>query len=152
MFLLLVIYFISGFTALLYQVVWQRMLGLFSGSDVSSVTIVIASYLLGLGLGSLIGGFFSDRLSPRQAIQIYGFCNLGIAIFAIFSRFLFYNLLFLQLKSLAQSTTLMLLVVFLALLLPTVLMGLSLPCFHRRSVDRQIERRVGSVYYMVSIH
>jgi len=38
------IFFISGFTALLYQVVWQRLLGLFSGSDVRSVTIVVASY------------------------------------------------------------------------------------------------------------
>ena len=44
------IFFISGFTALFYQVVWQRLLGLFSGSDVRSVTIVVASYLLGLGL------------------------------------------------------------------------------------------------------
>ncbi|ELR96668.1 fused MFS/spermidine synthase [Gloeocapsa sp. PCC 73106] len=157
MFPLLVLYFISGFTALLYQVVWQRMLGLFSGSDVRSVTIVIASYLLGLGLGSLIGGFWSDhqgwrarrdRINQRRAIQIYGFCNLGIAIFAIFSRFLFYDLLFLHLKSLAQSTPLTLLVVFLSLLIPTVLMGLSLPLLSRaiaRHADRAAHR-IGLLY------
>ncbi|PSF39240.1 spermine synthase [Aphanothece hegewaldii CCALA 016] len=131
-----ILYFITGFTALLYQVVWQRMLGLFSGSDVRSVTIVIASYLLGLGIGSLIGGFMSDRLNHRQAIQLYGFCNLGIGIFAIFSRFLFYDLLFLQFQSLAQSTAIILLVVFISLLFPTILMGFSLPLISK-AISRQ---------------
>ena len=122
-----IIYFLSGFTALLYQVVWQRMLGLFSGSDVRSVTIVVASYLLGLGVGGWLGGWVSDRLSSRQAVQIYSCCNFGIAIFAVCSRFLFYDLLFLQGKSLAQSTTVMLAIVFVSLLIPTTLMGVSLP-------------------------
>ncbi len=77
--LLFCLFFISGFTALLYQVAWQRMLGLFSGSDVRSVTIVIASYLLGLGLGNLISSRNSDRFNNRQCVQIYGLCNFGIA-------------------------------------------------------------------------
>lgn len=53
---LFLLFFISGFNALLYQVAWQRMLGLFSGSDVRSATIIITSYLLGLGVGNTIGG------------------------------------------------------------------------------------------------
>lgn len=143
-----ILYFISGFTALLYQVVWQRMLGLFSGSDVRSVTIVIASYLLGLGIGSLISGIWSDRLTSRQAIQVYGLCNLAIAIFAIFSRFLFYDVLFLQLKSFAQSTSLILLVVFFSLLIPTILMGFSLPLISK-AVNRHAKgsaRLIGLFY------
>jgi predicted membrane-bound spermidine synthase len=146
--ILLLMFFISGFTALLYQVVWQRMLGLFSGSDVRSVTIVVASYLLGLGLGSLIGGYISDSLNNRKAVQVYGYCNLGIALFAIFSRFLFYDLLFRQLKPLAQSIPLVLLIVFISLLVPTVLMGLSLPLVAKASSSR-IERaapRIGLLY------
>lgn len=146
-----ILYFISGFTALLYQVVWQRMLGLFSGSDVRSVTIVIASYLLGLGLGSLIGGLLSDRISNRKAIQLYGFCNLGIAIFAIFSRFLFYNLLFLQLKPLAQSTTFILLVVFVSLLFPTILMGFSLPLISK-AISRHVERSASHIGLLYGVN
>ena len=96
--LLFILYFISGFTALLYQVAWQRMLGLFSGSDVRSVTIIVASYLLGLGLGNLLGGSFSDRLTNRKCVMVYGVCNLGIACFAVASRFIFYDLLFLRLQ------------------------------------------------------
>ena len=124
---LFVLYFISGFTALLYQVAWQRMLGLFSGSDVRSVTIIVASYLLGLGLGNLFSGAISDRLTSRQCVRVYGCCNLGIACFAVASRFLFYDLLFLRLQYLAQSMVVTLGIVFVSLLIPTVLMGISLP-------------------------
>lgn len=142
------LFFFSGFTALLYQVVWQRLLGLFSGSDVRSVTIVVAAYLLGLGVGSWVGSIWSDRLSDRRAIQAYGFCNLGIAVFAVFSRFLFYDLLFLRWQFLAQSTALSLLIVFISLLIPTLLMGLGLPLVSK-TVSRSVSRaaaRIGLLY------
>lgn len=142
--LLLIIFFVSGFTALLYQVVWQRMLGLFSGSDVRSVTIVIASYLLGLGLGGLLGGMVSDRLSSRQAVQVYGFCNLGIAAFAVSSRLLFYDLLFRHLQPLAASTVLTLGVVLISLLIPTVLMGISLPLL-AKAISRGVDRAAANI-------
>ena len=71
--LLFGLFLLSGFNSLLYQVAWQRMLGLFSGSDVRSVTIIVASYLLGLGLGNLWGGRLSDRLNNRACVRFYGF-------------------------------------------------------------------------------
>lgn len=145
---LLGVYFVSGFTALLYQVVWQRVLGLFSGSDVRSVSIVVASYLLGLGIGSWISSRFSDRLGSRRAIQVYGFCNFGIAVFAVSSRFLFYDLLFLRWQSLSHSIALMLLIVFLSLLIPTTLMGLSLPLVSKAISHHasQAALRIGLLY------
>jgi spermidine synthase len=146
--LLFALYFISGFTALLYQVSWQRMLGLFSGSDVRSVTIVIASYLLGLGLGNLISSAYSDRLNSRQCVRVYGCCNLGIAVFAVLSRWLFYDLLFLRLHYLAESYLLTLGIVFVSLLIPTTLMGLSLPLLSK-AINRNVERaasRIGWLY------
>ena len=142
------LFFVSGFTALLYQVAWQRMLGLFSGSDVRSVTIVIASYLLGLGLGNLISSRHSDRFNNSQCVQIYGICNLGIALFAVSSRFLFYDLLFLRWQSLAQYPLLMLGIVLVSLLIPTTMMGLSLPLLSKaisRSADKAASR-IGWLY------
>ena len=136
--LLFILYFISGFTALLYQVAWQRMLGLFSGSDVRSVTIIVASYLTGLGLGNLLGGSISDRLTNRKCVMVYGVCNLGIACFAVASRFIFYDLLFLRLQYLAQSLVVTLGIVFVSLLIPTVLMGVSLPMLSK-AVNRSAE-------------
>jgi spermidine synthase len=135
---LFTLYFVSGFNALLYQVAWQRMLGLFSGSDVRSVTIIVASYLLGLGLGNLLGGSVSDRLSNQKCVMVYGSCNLAIAAFALASRFIFYDLLFLRLQYLAQSLPVTLGIVFLSLLFPTVLMGISLPMLSK-AVNRSAE-------------
>ncbi|MFM2310842.1 MAG: hypothetical protein RLZZ04_118 [Cyanobacteriota bacterium] len=135
---LFALYFVSGFNALLYQVAWQRMLGLFSGSDVRSVTIIVASYLLGLGLGNLLGGSISDRLSNQKCVMVYGCCNLGIAAFALASRLIFYDLLFLRLQYLAQSLLITLGIVFLSLLIPTVLMGISLPMLSK-AVNRSTE-------------
>ncbi|HLB49188.1 MAG TPA: hypothetical protein VJL59_19425 [Anaerolineales bacterium] len=90
--LLIVTFFLSGFAALLYQVVWQRLLGLFSGSDVRSVTIVTGAFLGGLGVGSLVGAIVADRVGSRRAVWIFGLCNLGIAAFAVLSRYLYYRL------------------------------------------------------------
>ena len=64
--LLTVIYTVSGFSALLYQVTWQRILGFFSGSDIRSATLVTGAYLAGLGMGSLLGGSVADRLNGAQ--------------------------------------------------------------------------------------
>jgi predicted membrane-bound spermidine synthase len=135
---LLLAVFITGFCALLYQVVWQRVLGLFSGSDVISVTLVTSAFLAGLGVGSLLGSLMADRLSNRRAIQVYAACNVGIGLFAIASRFLYYDVLFVEMQSLAESRAVMFIVVFISLLIPTMLMGLSLPLLSR-AVVKEIE-------------
>ncbi len=132
------VYFVSGFCALLYQTAWQRLLGLFTGADVRSVTIIVAAYLAGLGAGSLIGGVIADRLSSRAAVRLFGLCNLGIAGFALVARLLFYDLLFLRLHTLAANLAGLMVVSFLTLLIPTTLMGMSLPLLSRalvRSLD-----------------
>ena len=46
------LFFISGFPALLYQIVWQRSLFAIYGVNIESVTIVVTAFMLGLGLGS----------------------------------------------------------------------------------------------------
>ena len=149
--LLFILFFVSGFTALLYQVAWQRMLGLFSGSDVRSVTVVIASYLLGLGLGNLISSRLADSLSSRACVRAYGLCNLGIAIFAVASRYLFYDLLFLRGQSLAQSPYVMLSIVLISLLLPTTLMGLSLPLLSK-AVSRSAEGAAAAIGWLYGVN
>jgi spermidine synthase len=145
------LFFISGFNALLYQVTWQRILGLFSGSDVRSMTIVIASYLLGLGLGNFISSHISDRFNNRQCVRIYGCCNLGIAFFAIGSRFLFYDLLFMKLRYLAQYPPLMLAIVLVSLLIPTTMMGLSLPLLSK-AVSRSLASAVSRIGWLYGVN
>src|SRR3979411_1625462 len=58
---LCVLFFFSGFPALIYQLIWQRALFRIFGVNVESVTIVVTAFMLGLGLGSLAGGWLSQR-------------------------------------------------------------------------------------------
>ncbi|MEM7593452.1 MAG: fused MFS/spermidine synthase [Cyanobacteria bacterium P01_A01_bin.83] len=148
---LFTLFFVSGFTALLYQVAWQRILGLFSGSDVRSVTVVVASYLLGLGIGNLFSSKISNYFTNRQCVRAYGLCNLAIALFAVSSRFLFYDLLFLRLQYLAQSTVVMLAIVLVSLLIPTTLMGLSLPLLSK-AISRGVENAAARIGWLYGIN
>src|SRR5215475_4851554 len=58
---LLLLFFISGIPALIYQLTWQRALFRIFGVNIESVTIVVTAFMLGLGLGSLAGGWLSKR-------------------------------------------------------------------------------------------
>ena len=52
-------FFWSGFSALIYQITWQRSLFTIFGINVEAVTVVVTGFLLGLGFGSLLGGRLS---------------------------------------------------------------------------------------------
>src|ERR1700756_6005898 len=60
---LCVLFFFSGFPALIYQLTWQRELFRIFGVNIESVTIVVTAFMLGLGFGSLAGGWLSKRRS-----------------------------------------------------------------------------------------
>ena len=88
---LMLAFFCSGFAALLCQIVWQRMLGIFAGSDTISAALVVGSFLSGLGLGSIIGARIADRLSPRRALAGFALAELGIALCALLSKPFLYD-------------------------------------------------------------
>lgn len=145
------LYFLSGFSALVYQTAWQRMLGLFGGSDAIAASLVVGSFLLGLGAGSFVGASFVDRLSARGALRAFALCEFGIAAFALASRFVFYDLLFVRWVALAQSSELVLLLAFLALLPPTLLMGMSMPLLSKAIVTR-IERASALIGWLYGLN
>src|SRR6266404_1921210 len=82
--LLSALFFCSGMPALIYQLVWLRALFSIYGVNAESVAVVVSAFMLGLGLGSLAGGWISARF-PRRGILIFGLAELGIAIFGLFS-------------------------------------------------------------------
>jgi spermidine synthase len=123
----LVVFFASGFAALLYQVVWQRLLVFFSGADVYSVTIIVAAFMAGLGAGNLAGGHLADHLSRRANLAMFVVAELAIALFALFSKEFFYDFLYQRHADIGRSAILLSTVLFLSLLWPTFFMGVSLP-------------------------
>src|SRR5438876_94230 len=122
-----IVFFISGFAALLYQVIWQRLLVFFSGADVYAVTLTVTTFMAGLGLGNLVGGYVADRFSRRTNLVMFIAAELAIMIFGLLSKGFFYDFLYTRHPELGQSSWLLWIVLFCSLLWPTFFMGVSLP-------------------------
>ena len=85
---LYLVFLASGFSALLYQVVWQRVLFTIYGTNIESITVVVTAFMLGLGLGSLLGGRIS-RIPARPLLILFGAFELGIGAYGVISLPLF---------------------------------------------------------------
>ena len=117
------LFLFSGFPALIYQIVWERALFTIYGVNVESVTVVVTAFMLGLGLGSMVGGRSSR--SPRLALlACFGLAELGTASFGIFSLYLFHHVAYYTAGASLLDTAILSLAL---LLVPTMLMGSTLP-------------------------
>ncbi|HEY0963220.1 MAG TPA: hypothetical protein VGE69_12780 [Pseudomonadales bacterium] len=146
----LAIYFLSGFSALLYQVVWHRLLAIFSGSDLYATTTIVAAFMAGLGVGSLVGGRLADALAWRWQIGLFALLELVIGGFALVSSWWYYDVLYVQHAALAESPLTLALVLFASLLLPTCCMGMSFPLVSKALTPTLAlaGRRIGALYAM----
>ena len=72
---------LTGSAGLVYQVLWMRVLGLFFGSDMYGVSIILGTFMGGLAIGSLFGGRLAER--TNRPLLWYGACELGIGVFAL---------------------------------------------------------------------
>jgi spermidine synthase len=96
-----------------------------------SITLIVAAYMAGLGIGSLIGGRVARNL--QNALLLYGLLEIGIAVFGIFSPGVIVQIG----QSMAGSPyALVFLISFLVLLIPTTLMGMTLPLLTQSFVNR----------------
>jgi spermidine synthase len=129
-------FFATGVAALLYQVIWQRMLVLYTGSDVQSAALVTSAYLTGLGIGSWVSMRLADRLSARRALQLFGIANCLIGLFAIISPWLLHHVFYLRTMGMSLGPLWMWIEIFVALAFPTALMGISLPMASRAAASR----------------
>ncbi len=141
-------FFASGAAALVYQVVWQRVLALHTGVGVESIALIVAAFMAGLGLGSHLGGVLSVRLSPKAALVAFALLELAIALFGVFSVPLYYDLLYVRAGALYARPWAAGLLQFSALVPPTLLMGMSLPFLARGTVEDAASagRTIGLLY------
>ncbi|MEO8180581.1 MAG: fused MFS/spermidine synthase [Deltaproteobacteria bacterium] len=139
------IYFFSGFSSLVYQVVWQRALSTHFGVGPISTTVIVSLFMAGLGIGSYIGGAISKR--TKDSITAYFAVELTLGIFGGCS------LWFLQLAGpiLARSSLLLgATVVAGFLLVPTILMGITFPLLTQIFVERdpRLGAAVSRLYFV----
>src|SRR5438034_9354644 len=148
------LFFLSGATGLVYELLWVRLLYQAFGSTIQSVTTVGAAYMGGLGLRAWPLGSRGDS-HPRPA-ALYGWLEIAIGCFGLASPLVFGMVSWLyvsvggalQLEG-AASMLLRFSLAGLALLVPTTLMGGTLPVLTRACAVRDRGARcrtVGSLY------
>jgi spermidine synthase len=84
--ILYVLFFCSGISGLVYQVVWTRQFGNVFGNTIYSASIVVSIFMLGLGLGSYVAGVWADRHYERTSnslVRAYGSAELIIAFLGL---------------------------------------------------------------------
>ncbi len=135
------IFFSSCMCGVLYEVIWARQLILFFGSPVFAVSTILSALVGGLGLGS----FYFGRLVGREKhpLRLYAFLGAGIGIFAlIFPTLLdilnaICVLIYRGMGAGFYSFSLVRFVLsFIVLLIPSTLMGGTLPLLSRSAKDR----------------
>ncbi len=123
---------LSGATGLIYEVLWVRMLGLVFGATTLAVSTVLAAFMGGLALGSALAGRVGARVV--RPVRAYGLLEIGIALYALAVPLLFalvdnlYVILWQRFHpSFFVFSSLRFLLSCLMLLVPTTLMGATLP-------------------------
>ena len=140
------LFFFSGFPALIYQLTWQRELFRIFGVNIESVTIVVTAFMLGLGIGSLAGGWISKKRGVKL-LPLLAAIELATAAFGIVSLNVFERVgdLIVNWPLPAMAAVNLVLVI-----VPTLLMGATLPILVGHLVQRtgQIGGAVGLLYYV----
>jgi spermidine synthase len=124
------IFFLSGFTSLIFQSIWIRVLSLGVGSTSSAMSIVLGIFFGGLALGSYLAGNSAKKI--RVPVFFYGKVELAIGLYAlallpIFFRFHDLLAIFPVSSVSLAGTFVKFLLVSVFLLPPTIGMGASLP-------------------------
>ena len=153
-------FLLSGFAALVYQTAWTRQFALVFGTSELAVATVLAAYMGGLALGAWLVERWLARIG--RPVLAYAGLELGIGASAValvpallaLSEWLLRALFGDQPSppdgDFASTSLFYLLSAFVALSVPTVLMGATLPLLARHAVrdDSHISQRIGFLYAM----
>jgi predicted membrane-bound spermidine synthase/tetratricopeptide (TPR) repeat protein len=133
---------LTGFCAMVYEVVWLRLLIPVLSSSTYSFSIILAAFITGITLGSYLTYKYRGRiLHPLRAV---GFAQFAIAI-SILLTLPFYERLPYTIWTMVSSSigdvpgysyylTVQFIMVFFVLVIPTVFMGMTLPLLSRVTV------------------
>ena len=149
-------FFLSGATGLIYEVVWAKYLSLIIGSTTAATTIVLATFMGGLALGNHLLGRRADQVQNR--LKFYGWLEMGIGIYCALSlqiinwgSELYVNISRASFPPGPFTHLLRLFLAGIALLVPTALMGGTLPVLARLWV-RSIKTAACGVATLYSVN
>lgn len=149
--LLFAFFFGSGFSALLYQAVWLKYLGLLFGNTTFATAAVLSAFMAGLSLGSWGAPRYPALF--KNGLRSYGLIEIGIGVFAAFFPALYsaskipFGMFFNLIGPQSHWYTLLIFVAaFLVLAIPTSLMGASLPVLSQVLVRENVGGQSGLLY------
>ncbi|MFH0989069.1 MAG: fused MFS/spermidine synthase [bacterium] len=154
-----ILFIVSGASGLVYQIVWFKYLSLFLGNTTYAQTVVLATFMGGLAIGASLWGRKSD--SSRNPLRLYAILEILIGIYCLLYPFLISSLkgVFISIAQGANLASdsfgvliLKLLISVVTLLLPTILMGGTLPVLVRflsKSINES-GKNVALLYFLNS--
>lgn len=148
-----ILFFFSGLSALVYQLLWMRHLGFIFGNTIYASATVLTAFMGGLALGSHLFGRYAERL--KNPLKCFAWLEWGVAAYALAMPLMFgglrlvYRFAYRYISDdLFVLTPLRFLLAALILLLPTVLMGGTLPVIIRGLArgNQEFGKRLGWFY------
>ncbi len=143
------LFLFSGFAALIYQVAWQRALFTAFGVNIESITVIVAVFMFGLGIGSLAGGLMS-RAWPDRLLQLLIGSEVAVGLFGLVSLPLIHAIGTATLNGSSATVTL---AISALLCPPTIIMGTTLPLFvaYLHQHNRNVGQAVGTLYALNTV-
>ena len=147
------LFFFSGIAALTYEVLWVRYLGLIFGNTVYAAATVMMTYMFGLALGAHFSGKWAKKV--QRPVRFFGILELATATYAFCIPLVFelikilYRLAALHISdSLPFLTVVRVLLALFLLLIPTAMMGATLPILSKGFLTRteRFASRLGILY------
>jgi spermidine synthase len=145
------LFFVSGLSGILFEVLWVRIFTYLLGGTTHSVTAVITAFMLGLGLGSYLFGRVADR--QARPLRVYGLLELGVALSGLIAFYAFHHIesLYSILYAWAPQATikwLVFLIAFVFVSFSATLIGGTLPVLARYVVNRDegLKAALGQLY------
>lgn len=154
----LVIFAVSGFCAMAYEVIWTKLLELIIGPTTYSFTIVLVTFILGLALGSMIFGWLADKSSKTIWLLIFtqitaAFFALGVSQLLGNSQLFFAKVISNFKDQFALLSVLKAVILFAFMILPTLCLGATFPLvgkIYTQSISK-VGRSIGLAYSINTI-
>lgn len=157
--LVYVLFFFSGFSGLIYELLWTNYLKMFLGHSAYAQSLVLCIFMGGMALGSYLAGFFSKKI--KKPLLIYGIIEFVIGVFALVFHLIFKAMLNfsydIAIPSIDNSFWIVVYKITMSSLIifpQTVLLGITFPIiatyFIRRNPDN-LSKTVSLLYFSNSI-
>ena len=143
-FVYLALFGLSGLASLVYEIVWVRQFTLVLGASTYAVTIVLAVFMAGMGIGAWALGKWADRCGENRLVTTYALLEAGIGGYALVLPILlhgaerFYAVFYQACQpGVGLANAVRFVLAFLLLVVPTSLMGATLPVLSRYIIRRR---------------